>query len=132
MRPAEACGRSGVERVASKDVYLTTKAEREFWKQVNRESPPIRRFDRHNTEKGASVVYDWGKDKNGRDVGEYPLEQFAARAAKQAQLTALGVLHRRFLQRREFARNGMTDATTGEVTQRWTGCEGNQKRVIQL
>ncbi|KAK1599427.1 prenyltransferase alpha subunit [Colletotrichum navitas] len=105
-----------VRRVANKDIYLTNKAEREFWKQANRESPPIRRLDRHKTEKGAAVVYDWGKDKNGRDVGEYSLEQFAARAAKQAQLTALGVLHRRFLQRREFARNGVTDATTGEVT----------------
>ncbi|KXH62326.1 prenyltransferase alpha subunit [Colletotrichum salicis] len=106
-----------VRRVASKEICLNNKAEREFWKQVNRESPPIRRLDRQKTtEKGtAAVVYDWGKDKNGRDVGELPLEQFAARAAKQAQLTALEILHRRFLQRREFASAGVTDAATGNV-----------------
>ncbi|WQF79550.1 hypothetical protein CDEST_04564 [Colletotrichum destructivum] len=106
-----------VRHVANKEIYLTNKAEREFWKQVNRESPPIRRLDRRKTEKGAAVVYDWGNDKNGRDIGEYPLEQFAARAAKQAQLTALEILHRRFLQRREFARDSVKDATTGEIAQ---------------
>ncbi|KAK1453596.1 prenyltransferase alpha subunit [Colletotrichum melonis] len=109
-----------VRRVASKEICLNNKAEREFWKQVNRESPPIRRLDRQKTtqaEKGSGIaaVYDWGKDKNGRDVGEYPLEQFAARAAKQAQLTALEILHRRFLQRREFASAGVTDAATGKI-----------------
>ncbi|KAK1673490.1 prenyltransferase alpha subunit [Colletotrichum godetiae] len=104
-----------VRRVASKEICLNNKAEREFWKQVNRESPPIRRLDRQKTTEKGAVVYDWGKDKNGRDVGEYPLEQFAARAAKQAQLTALEILHRRFLQRREFASAGTTDAATGNV-----------------
>lgn len=111
-----------VRRVASKEICLNNKAEREFWKQVNRESPPIRRLDRQKTQadKGgaasaAAGVYDWGRDKNGRDVGEYPLEQFAARAAKQAQLTALEILHRRFLQRRELASAGVTDAATGKL-----------------
>ncbi|OLN86887.1 Protein farnesyltransferase/geranylgeranyltransferase type-1 subunit alpha [Colletotrichum chlorophyti] len=107
-----------VRRVASRDIFLTNKAEREFWKQVSRESPPIRRLERHKTDKGASVVYDWGRDKNGRDLGDYPLDQFAVRAAKQTQLTALEVLHRRFLQRREFAKDGVTDGTTttAEIT----------------
>lgn len=106
-----------VRRVANREIYLTNKAEREFWKQISRESPPIRQLDKHRTEKGASVVYDWGKDKNGRDIGEYPLEQFVVRTTKQAQLTALEVLHRRFIQRREFARDGVAEATSGKIAE---------------
>nr|XP_036579159.1 farnesyltransferase alpha subunit ram2 [Colletotrichum truncatum]KAF6786645.1 farnesyltransferase alpha subunit ram2 [Colletotrichum truncatum] len=108
-----------VHRVANREIYLTNKAEREFWKQVSRESPPIRRLEKQRTTADKSVVYDWGKDKNGRDLGEYPLDQFAVRAAKQAKLTALEVLHRRFIQKREFARDGVSDVTVaaGKATE---------------
>ncbi|EQB58883.1 hypothetical protein CGLO_00812 [Colletotrichum gloeosporioides Cg-14] len=105
-----------VRRVANREFFLTNKAEREFWKQVSRESPPIRRLEKPRSAE-QKVVYDWGKDKNGRDLGEYPLDQFTIRAAKQAQLTALEVLHRRFLQRREFMRDGVPDAAEGKVTE---------------
>ncbi|KAF9881087.1 farnesyltransferase alpha subunit ram2 [Colletotrichum karsti] len=104
-----------VRRVANREIYLTNKAEREFWKQVSRESPPIRRLEKQKQTADPKIVYDWGKDKNGRDLGEYPIDQFTVRAAKQAKLTALEVLHRRFIQRREFARDGVPDATDGQV-----------------
>ncbi|KAI8207593.1 hypothetical protein K4K53_000836 [Colletotrichum sp. SAR 10_77] len=105
-----------VRRVANREFFLTNKAEREFWKQISRESPPIRRLEKPRSAE-QKVVYDWGKDKNGRDLGDYPIDQFTVRAAKQAQLTALEVLHRRFLQRREFARDGVPDAAEGKVTE---------------
>ncbi|TEA21969.1 Protein farnesyltransferase/geranylgeranyltransferase type-1 subunit alpha [Colletotrichum sidae] len=104
-----------VRGVANKDIFLTTKAEREFWKQVSKDSPPIRRLEKQHLTK---AVHDWGKDKNGRDLGEYPLELFARRAEKQAKLTALEVLHRRFLQGREFAQDGVPDvAGEANITQ---------------
>ncbi|KAF6819116.1 farnesyltransferase alpha subunit ram2 [Colletotrichum sojae] len=127
-----------VRRVANRELFLTNKAEREFWKQVSRESPPIRRLERKRTTAAGSettTVYDWGKDKNGRDLGEYPLDQFAVRAARQAKLTALEVLHRRFLQRRDFARNGVADVTAAdgrapEITQEDIDEERQRRREM--
>lgn len=75
-------------------VPLSTKTEREFWKQVNKESLPIRRL---------RDDYDWGKDKSGQDIGTYKLDDLEKRSAKQAQLAALRLLHQRFVTKRQLA-----------------------------
>ncbi|KAM0278143.1 hypothetical protein ACHAQH_005341 [Verticillium albo-atrum] len=88
-------------RLAARQVHLPNKADREFWKQAARESLPPRRLSR------AQKTHAWGADRHGRDVGDLPLEQFADRTLKQASLSALEALHRRFLQKREFAERGL-------------------------
>ncbi|EGX89683.1 protein farnesyltransferase [Cordyceps militaris CM01] len=83
-----------VAPVAQQRVPLGNKAEREFWKAVNKEALPIRRADE---------AYVWGPDKAGRDVGTYALAEHAARTAKQARLTALRLLSQRFRTKRDLA-----------------------------
>lgn len=87
--------------VIQSTVTLSNKAEREYWKQVSKENLPIRRLDK---------AHDWGKDKSGRDISTYTIDEFEARKLKQAQLAALTLLHRRFLAKR--ARDGA--ATSSE------------------
>jgi protein farnesyltransferase/geranylgeranyltransferase type-1 subunit alpha len=87
-----------IRDIANKSVYLSTKAEREFWKQVNRESLPLRSLAKD---------YSWGKDSTGRDLGESTIEAFQERSLKQNSLTALEVRHRSFLTKRKQAEQGV-------------------------
>ena len=81
--------------VSQDKVPLCNKAEREYWKTVTKEALPIRRLRRD---------YDWGKDRSGRDLGTYKIADFEQRSLKQARLTALDILHRQFLTKRDVAR----------------------------
>ncbi|KAG6007229.1 hypothetical protein E4U21_006248 [Claviceps maximensis] len=81
--------------VADRRVPLSNKAEREYWKQVNKDGLPIRRLRKD---------YDWGKDKSGRDIGTYKLEDLQLRTLKHARLSALDILHRQFLLKRQTSR----------------------------
>jgi protein farnesyltransferase/geranylgeranyltransferase type-1 subunit alpha len=56
----------------------------------------------------------WGKDKTGRDVGEYTVELFEARTDRRATLTSLTIASRSFSQKRDRARRGAVDPVTGE------------------
>ncbi|GAB0138563.1 hypothetical protein EsDP_00006793 [Epichloe bromicola] len=78
--------------VADHKVPLSNKAEREYWKQVAKDGLPIRRLRKD---------YAWGKDRSGRDIGTYRLEDFQQRAFKQARLSALDIHHRQFLSKRK-------------------------------
>lgn len=88
--------------IVSKDVFLSNKSDREFWKQVGKESLPVRRLTR------AQKHHTWGHDRHGRDLGELSPEEFDQRSLQQARLVALEALHHRFLHRRELARLGLT------------------------
>jgi protein farnesyltransferase/geranylgeranyltransferase type-1 subunit alpha len=81
--------------VSQDKVPLSNKTEREYWKSVNKEALPIRRLRKD---------YTWGKDRSGRDLGAYKIGDFEQRSLKQARLTALDILHRRFLANRDVAR----------------------------
>ncbi|KAK5993859.1 Protein farnesyltransferase/geranylgeranyltransferase type-1 subunit alpha [Cladobotryum mycophilum] len=80
--------------VAKHTVQLSNKTEREFWKHVTKEALPIRRLGRE---------YGWGRDRHGREVGTYGFEEFNKRTLDKARLTALDILHRQFLAKREAA-----------------------------
>lgn len=86
--------------VCQERVPLNTKTERDFWKLVNKEALPIRQL---------RDDYDWGKDKSGRDISTYTIEDLDKRSAKQAQLAALKLLHQHFLSKRHFAQQKGTD-----------------------
>lgn len=73
--------------VSQDKVPLGNKTEREFWKAVTKEQLPIRRLPK---------TYNWGKDKSGRDLGEYTVKDFEQRTRKQTKLTALSLRSRRF------------------------------------
>lgn len=85
---------------------LSSKTEREFWKQVTKEGLPIRRLRKD---------YSWGKDRSGRDFGSYKLEDFEERSLKQARLTALDILHRSFLAKRDIARRSAVDVAPEDI-----------------
>ncbi|ROT43719.1 prenyltransferase [Sodiomyces alkalinus F11] len=100
--------------IVSKEVLLSHKSDREFWKQVGKESLPVRRLSRARKQHHA-----WGRDRHGRDVGELSPEDFDRRSLQQARLAALEALHSRFVQRRELAglrltRPGSSDSAAHE------------------
>ncbi|KAK8030527.1 prenyltransferase alpha subunit [Apiospora arundinis] len=89
--------------------YLPKKAQKELWKQVNESNRPLRRgqIDKPKPDQ-------WGKDKNGRNIGEYTVQQYEQRIEKQAQLTCVKALGRSFESKRLFASKGLVDSSTGE------------------
>lgn len=91
--------------VADHKVSLSGKAEREYWKQVTKDGLPIRRL-----RKG----YTWGKDRSGRDVGSLKPEDVEKRTIKQARLTALDILHRQFLSKRQQSLANGSDLSDSE------------------
>ncbi|PHH74300.1 hypothetical protein CDD82_5013 [Ophiocordyceps australis] len=78
--------------VAQRQVSLSAKSEREFWKHVVREGLPVQRL---------RDDYTWGTDRNGQNVGSYTLQDFDERCDQQTRLAALDILHRCFLSSRE-------------------------------
>ncbi|POR38105.1 Protein farnesyltransferase/geranylgeranyltransferase type-1 subunit alpha [Tolypocladium paradoxum] len=92
--------------VAGHKVPLSSKTEREVWRQVTKEGLPIRRLRKD---------YSWGKDRIGRDFGSYKLEDFEQRSLKQARLTALDILHRSFIAKRDLARRNAVDVAPEDI-----------------
>lgn len=95
-----------IQPVAKYQVTFSNKTEREFWKTVTKESLPIRRLPKD---------HDWGKDKTGRDIGTYKLDDFKQRQIKQAKLTALDLQHRHFLTRRSKQQQGGAEVTKEDI-----------------
>lgn len=73
---------------------LSTKAERDFWKQVSRDALPVRRL---------RCDYSWGQDRTGRRFDSYTVDEFEQSSLQHARLTALDILHRAFLAKRRRA-----------------------------
>ncbi len=88
---------------ASLSKRLPNKAQRDVWRNVNQANLPLRTLKKPAT---------WGADRSGRDIGEYSPEQFRQRSAKRVTLTALEVLHRAFLGKRERAADRFVHADT--------------------
>ncbi|PHH61799.1 hypothetical protein CDD81_7963 [Ophiocordyceps australis] len=84
-----------VAPVIQRDVSLSAKSEREFWKHIVRERLPVQRL---------RDDYNWGTDRSGRNIDSYTLEEFDVRCDKQARLATLDILHRCFLSSRERTR----------------------------
>jgi protein farnesyltransferase/geranylgeranyltransferase type-1 subunit alpha len=78
---------------AAASVVLPPKLEREYWKQLGRENIPARglRFK----------DFVWGRDRTGRDVGEYSVDEFSARRKKEERVVVLTLESERFRARRE-------------------------------
>ena len=88
-------------KVATRKTVLPTKAEREYWKQLGRENVPARGLRDKN--------YSWGKDRASRDVGEYTLEEFAARRKKESRVSVLSLESEKFRARKELEKAGLCD-----------------------
>jgi protein farnesyltransferase/geranylgeranyltransferase type-1 subunit alpha len=91
-----------IKPVSQGKVSLSIKAEREFWKFVNKEKLP----ERHVRDS-----YDWGKDKNGKDIASYTIEEFNERKVKQARYRALSLFSRQFGHLRDQAKREGTELT---------------------
>lgn len=72
---------------------LGKKAQKELWKQVNEASTPSRKLP-------PPLGESWAKDKYGRNVAEYAIEQYEDRGAKVFRLTVLLGQSRRFKEKR--------------------------------
>lgn len=92
--------------VSQYKVPLSNKTEREFWKTVTKEGLPIRRLPKD---------HNWGKDKTGRDIGTYKLDDFQQRQIKQAKLSALNLLHEQFLVKRNLEQQGGEKITQEDI-----------------
>lgn len=84
-------------RVAGKQTLLPAKVEREYWKQVAKDSLPIRPLRRD---------YEWGTDKTGRNLGDYAPRDLEARRRAQDRLAALTIEHEGFLAKRDLQARG--------------------------
>lgn len=78
---------------------LSNKAQKELWKQLNESNLPLRSLPRPRDNQ-------WGCDKNGRDIGDYSIEEFRAREAKTTKLLNLFFQSQEFKSKRNKASNG--------------------------
>ncbi|OTA87272.1 hypothetical protein M434DRAFT_399546 [Hypoxylon sp. CO27-5] len=78
---------------------LSNKAQKELWKQLNEANVPLRSLPRPRDNQ-------WGRDKNGRDIGDYTVEEYEAYEAKQFKLLSLQRKSWVFKNKRAKAKNG--------------------------
>ncbi len=91
---------------ASSSKKLPNKAQRDLWRNASQASLPLRSLKKPTS---------WGTDRYGRDIGEYTLDQFRERANKRTTLTAFGIAHRAFLDKRERAGRKFVDSDTNQL-----------------
>ncbi|KAI0810599.1 prenyltransferase alpha subunit [Xylaria sp. FL0064] len=87
---------------------LSKKGQREFWKQLSEANVPLRSAPRPRDNQ-------WGRDRNGRDIGDYTLEEFAAYEQKKARISELDLESTFFRRDRERAHHKTKNPVTGEV-----------------
>ncbi|KAI1816736.1 prenyltransferase alpha subunit [Poronia punctata] len=87
---------------------LSKKGQRELWKQLSDANVPLRSAVRPKDDQ-------WGRDKDGRDIGDYTLEEFAAYEQKKLRLNHLRLESRLFETDRAWATSELTDSLTGKV-----------------
>ncbi len=78
---------------------LSRKAQRELWKQAGEANLPLRKLARPRP-------FQKGRDREGRDLGDYALADFEARRAREHRLGDLRAAGDAFARRRDTARNG--------------------------
>jgi protein farnesyltransferase/geranylgeranyltransferase type-1 subunit alpha len=94
-----------IKPVSQGKISLSVKAEREFWKFVNKEKLP----NRHVRD-----GYDWGTDKNGKEIASYTIAEHNERKLKQARYRALSLFSRQFVHLRDQARRDGTELTEAQ------------------
>ncbi|KAI0593074.1 hypothetical protein F4775DRAFT_579556 [Biscogniauxia sp. FL1348] len=75
---------------------LSKKSLKEFWKQVNEASIPLRTLPEPREGQ-------WGTDRYGRDIGDYSIEEYDALQEKKAQVVRLHLQSRRYRAKRTIA-----------------------------
>ncbi|KAI0011069.1 protein prenylyltransferase [Xylariaceae sp. FL0662B] len=85
---------------------LSNKAQKELWKQLNEANVPLRSLPRPRD--------DWGRDKNGRDIGDYTVDEFCAYESKRDRLAELRDDSRIFTCNRAKAERGTLIGDTGK------------------
>lgn len=81
---------------------LSKKAQKELWKQIADPSSPAPTPPRQLRR---PEPFHWGRDKHGRDLGDYPLEEYEAQRAKRDRLAHLRRESSLFRHRRARARD---------------------------
>ena len=105
---------------------LSTKAQRELWKNVNEASLPLRVLEK-------PAPNQWGRDRNGQDIGAYTAEQLEERTTKQLALTVQQSQSQRFRAARSRAQRGARHSKTGDpvvVTGTEIDAERTRRREI--
>ncbi|KAI1174013.1 putative geranylgeranyltransferase type I alpha subunit [Nemania sp. FL0916] len=87
---------------------LSKKGQRDLWKQLSEANVPLRSAPRPRDNQ-------WGHDKNGRDIGDYSLEEYAAYEQKKARLSELRLESSFFKRDRQRALQKSKNATTGKT-----------------
>ncbi|KAI2621557.1 prenyltransferase alpha subunit [Xylaria nigripes] len=87
---------------------LSKKGQRELWKQLGDANVPLRCTPRPRDDQ-------WGRDRNGRDIGDYTLEEYAAYRKKKWKLSELHLESNCFKHDRERARRKEKKPLTGEL-----------------
>ncbi|KAI8946209.1 prenyltransferase alpha subunit [Xylaria longipes] len=87
---------------------LSKKGQRELWKQLSEANVPLRSAPRPRDDQ-------WGRDKNGRDIGDYTPEEYAVYERKKARINELSLDSTFFRRDRERAHWKTEDPTTGEI-----------------
>ncbi|KAI1391480.1 protein prenylyltransferase [Hypoxylon trugodes] len=68
---------------------LSNKAQKDLWKQLNEANIPLRSLPRPRDDQ-------WGKDKNGRDIGDYTIDEFKTYDEKRERFLRLQLASYRF------------------------------------
>ncbi|KAI0977495.1 prenyltransferase alpha subunit [Xylaria arbuscula] len=87
---------------------LSKKSQREFWKQLSEANVPLRSAPRPRDDQ-------WGRDRNGRDIGDYTLEEYAAYEQKKARIGELDIESTLFRHDRAKAHYKTKNPDTGEL-----------------
>ncbi|RWA03353.1 hypothetical protein EKO27_g11751 [Xylaria grammica] len=95
-------------RNTDKVKYLSKKSQRELWKQLSEANVPLRGAPRPRDDQ-------WGRDKKGRDIGDYTLEEYAVYEQKKSRISELDLESTFFKRNRDRAHWETKNATTGEV-----------------
>ncbi|KAI1367573.1 prenyltransferase alpha subunit [Xylaria arbuscula] len=87
---------------------LSKKSQREFWKQLSDANAPLRSALRPRDDQ-------WGRDRNGRDIGDYTPEEYAAYTRKKSRISELDLESTFFRRDRERAHWKTKNPLTGEI-----------------
>jgi protein farnesyltransferase/geranylgeranyltransferase type-1 subunit alpha len=86
---------------------LSKKAQKELWRQANDANLPLRKLPK-------PVPFQYGRDRHGRDVGDYPLAEYERYKAKRDRLADLQSESLEFRVARGRKDDQLVDTDTGQ------------------